>query len=336
MCQPTLTTASESKALSNNLPLASSTSSKSASWFWFRNVKVYPLHPLLALSLLPLMPSYFFLNRGFTQWFHWVAVLYLLCQSKFLERFQILAGTSICLGWYSTMVYEYFYHDRFMHALYNNMPPVFTNIMWIMVDDNDNNNNNAGPILDFTSTNSLLIMALSHVLDLLAHPMLTYYFWRKHTSNGNVNGNAAGGTLKQVLSWPVIVSTYLFSRCWSMTHTYYNFQTLEWFYVGYDVYVVNDLDSWYPAYIAETNVFLSVVLWKLCWEETSSSSSEDNEDGSGSSRGSRKQPRKQLSDTTITIDESSSQSSDHKPSLVASESSVSTTSTYSRLLVPKE
>jgi hypothetical protein len=218
MCQQTTTTASESKTTlsGNNLPTAQH--NNNASWF-FR--KVYPLPPLLAVSLLPLVPSYFFLNRGFTQWFHWMAVLYFLCQSKFLEKFQILAGTSICLGWYASMVYEYLYHDRFMHALYNNMPPAMTNIMWIINDDNDNDHHNPRQ-LDFTSTHSLLMMALSHALDLLGHPLLTYYFWRKHSKGG-------GGTLKQVLSWPVIVSTYLFSRCWSMTHTYYNFQGLEWF-----------------------------------------------------------------------------------------------------------
>jgi hypothetical protein len=235
------------------------------------------------------------------------------------------------MGWYATIVYEYLFYDRFMHTLYNNMPASLTNIMWIAMKDNDNgndillydNHNNNAPQLDFTSTHSLLIMALSHALDLLAHPLLTYYFWRKHSQGGGggtthtLNGGG-GGTLKQVLSWPVIVSAYLFSRCWSMTHTYYNFQRLEWFYVGHDVYMVKDLDCWYPAYIAESAIFLSVVVWKICWEESSSSEEEDDSNSS--------KPQK-LSDTTV---DESSNSRDHKPSLVASESTASTTSTDSR------
>jgi hypothetical protein len=72
------------------------------------------------------------------------------------------------------MVYKYLHHDRFMHALYNNMP-----IVWIM-DGNDNTRQ-----LDFTSTHSLLIMALSYALDLLARPLLTYYSWRKHSKGGD-------------------------------------------------------------------------------------------------------------------------------------------------------
>jgi hypothetical protein len=80
---------------------------------------------------------------------------------------------------------------------------------------------------------------------------------------------------------------------------------------------MNDLDSWYPVYLhcQDDRLFVSGV-WKLCLEE---SLHDDGGLGSG-----RRKPHK-LPDT---IDKSS-QSSDNKPSLVASESIVSTTSTDS-------
>ena len=53
---------------------------------------------------------------------------------------------------------------------------------------------------------------------------------------------------------------------WSVIHTYYNFGTPLPFYVGHDVYTVDSLDSWYPAYIAEAVVYLSVVVWKILLE----------------------------------------------------------------------
>ena len=157
-----------------------------------RNVpaQIWPVPPYVALAMLSFLPTSCYLNRGFTIWFHWMSVFYLLTQSKFIKKFQILIGTSICLGWYAALSYEYFYHGRFMDALHKNMPKVMVNVM---VKDG---------ILDFESMDSLMMMGLSHILDMLGHPLLTYYFWRRHKMDG--------GKLSDVLSWPVIVSTYMY------------------------------------------------------------------------------------------------------------------------------
>lgn len=120
--------------------------------------------------------------------------------------------------------------------------------------------------LDFESTLSLAVMAVSHVVDLLAHPLLTYYFWRQYNEHKNSKKKKKDDEDDDddtIFTWSVILSAYLFSRIWSLLHAYYNFGFFAWFYVGFDVYVIDDLDMWYPAYAMETLVFGSVVTWKL-------------------------------------------------------------------------
>merc|ERR1712151_691081 len=109
--------------------------------------------------------------------------------------------------------------------------------------------------LDFNSWQSILVMILSHILDLIGHPLLTYYFWIEHKKQD--------GKLSEVFSWPVVVSTYMYSRLWSAIHTFYNHGKAAPFYVGFDVYAMDSLDSWYPPYISESLVFISIVFWKL-------------------------------------------------------------------------
>jgi hypothetical protein len=216
--------------------------------------KVWPLHPAVALGSLSLFPSYCFVNRGFTQWFHWASFIYLLTQSKFLQKFQVVTGISICLGWYSALAIDYFKFGRFCVALYKNMPPAMTDIM---LDKSTGQ-------LNYDSTSSLLIMLQSHIMDILAHVLLTYYFWCKHRQQG--------GTFREVCTWPAIILSYLFARSWSMTMVYHNTGKLGFFYIGYDVYVLDVLDPWYAAYFAETVFYLSVILWKVFGEESRSAS----------------------------------------------------------------
>jgi hypothetical protein len=218
---------------------------------------LWPLSPPTALVLLAtVVPSYCYLNRGFTQWFHLAGIYYALTQWQFLERFQVLSGCSICLGWYASLIYEFMQHGRFCHPLYKNMPTSLMQYYLVEVDDDNGSNHPQDQhSLDFESRTALLALAAAHVLDLLAHPLLTYYFWRKHL--------AKGGTIKQIVSWPVIVAAYLYSRLWSLTHTKYNTGEFGLWYFGFDIYVMDSLDSWYPAYIAESCVYGSLLLWKL-------------------------------------------------------------------------
>ena len=222
--------------------------------FYVGGVKIWPLPTFVALGILSYaIPSTQYLNRGFTVWFHLVALLQFLTQSRFLVKFQALIGCSICLGWYASLVYDYMQYGKLFHILYRNMPSLLTEKMIIIV-----NGDNNGTILDYESWTSINTMFLSHVLDTLGHPLLTFHFWRQHQK-------ADGGTLASLLSWDVILSTWIFSRCWSFTHTYYNFQTPRPYYFGYDVYVIDEgtLDLWFPAYVAESLFYTSITVWKL-------------------------------------------------------------------------
>lgn len=188
--------------------------------------KVWPLHPAVALAILATFPSYCFVRRGFTQWFHWASFIYLLSQSKFLQKFQVLAGISICLGWYSALAWDYLKYGRAFVALYKNMPSFMTSTML---------EKSTGQ-LNYDSASSLLTMMAAHLLDILGHILLTYYFWRKHRQDG--------GTFRSVCTWPAIILSYLFSRCYSMTQVYCNTGEFGLFYVGFDVYVMDTLDPW--------------------------------------------------------------------------------------------
>lgn len=202
--------------------------------------------PLLVIALIPLLPTWCYINRGFTQWFHWVAVLYLLSRWPFLERFQVITGISICLGWYSALGYAAVYYGQFCLILYQNMPSSIKDSIF---------HEETGQI-QYGSTSAQSMMALSHVLDLIGHPLLTYYFWRRHKQTG--------GTAADIfMSWPVIVSSYLYSRLWGMTHLLYNFGRPGIFYIGYDIYIMQHLDCWIPAYVAESVFYALVVCYKL-------------------------------------------------------------------------
>ena len=308
---------------------------------------------VLAAIYVGILPSSFFVNRGFTIWFHHVAIFYVLtgCNSRFLEKFQILSGTSISLGWYSSIIYDYLKYDRFFHPLYENMPPAMRRYMYL-----NNSIDHGNPrALDFISTTSLTMMFISHVLDLIAHPLLTYYFWRRYSAKrrrndedkmqkaqgeaqgesqgsdkSNKSGNASNVSAFSVVhdiisSWEVIMSAYVFSRCWSMFHTYHNFgQTfndISLFYVGHDVYIINELDSWYPAYIAEGFVYGSAAIYRLVlsYVNFSSSSSSSILSSSGKDK------------TTKSSSSSKSNQYETKPSLTYSESTLSTYSASSGL-----
>lgn len=229
MCGPTKITAKPPVALSKT---------------WIGNGILIPLHPSIAVAAMSYaLPTGAYLNRGFTVWFHLASVLQVLTQSKFLVQMLALNGASICLGWYASLLFEFVWHGRWCHALYKNMPQVLVDSM---VPDA------ATGLLDFESTESLLAMGVCHVLDLLGHPLLTYYFWRKSQRDNNYS-----------IAWPVVLASYCFSRCWSLVHTYHNFGKPRLWYFGFDVYTIDSLDAWYPAYIIEGMFYTGVVLYKL-------------------------------------------------------------------------
>ena len=236
MCCPT-------KSSSAGYPKAPITSKSPANPKMESSWSLQCLPALLVVSVIPLLPTWCYINRGFTQWFHWVAVLYFLTRWDVLERFQVITGISICLGWYSALGYAAVYYGQFFLVLYQNMPSAMKDSIF---------HPETGEI-HYESSAAKRMMLLSHTLDFLGHPLLTYFFWRRHKQRG--------GTAADIfLSWPVIVSSYFYSRLWSMTHCLYNTSQPGYFYIGHDVYVMQHLDCWVPAYVMESVFFASVVL----------------------------------------------------------------------------
>jgi hypothetical protein len=220
---------------------------------WCR--KLLPLPPLVLVVCLPpfLFSTSAYLNRGFTIWFHWLCLAGWLTQNDMLRKFIVVVGTSICLGWYSSILADFMYFDRpVFRLLYKNMLPSMSQIM---VDESTGNL--------FYHSKSIAMMVLSHILDGCGHPGLVYYFWREHTVRHRGGGGGGRRLVGDLVSWPAIASAFLYSRAWSMVHNYYNFGQMGYFYFGYNIYNIDCLTQWYPAYIAETVFFGSVVLFKL-------------------------------------------------------------------------
>mmetsp|Transcript_11070 Transcript_11070/g.23448 ORF Transcript_11070/g.23448 Transcript_11070/m.23448 type:complete len:292 (+) Transcript_11070:144-1019(+) len=284
MCKPTATQSAEptpttfvakSSVSSPSSSLRKNAKNASGGRTTIANVAA-PLHPsVAAVAMAAFVPSWFYVNRGFTVWFHLASFFQLLTQSRFMVKALTLCGTSVCLGWYASLVYEYAQHGRCFDALYKNMPSALTEqmLVWDTTAAAGGKSSENGT-LDFESASSLAAMAVSHVLDFLGHPLLTYYYWiqyRRETTKRNNDGDeddSKQASSKEngdddILAWPVIFSAYGYSRIWSIVHNYHNYGSFGLFYFGFDVYVLDALDAWYPAYIAETLFYASLVLWKL-------------------------------------------------------------------------
>ena len=210
---------------------------------WFN--KLLPVPPLVLVACLPFIPTGAYLNRGFTIWFHWACVAGWLTHNAHVNKFIVVVGTSICIGWYASILSDFLYFDRpVLRLLYKNMLPSMTKII---VDESTGK-------LNFHSE-SIAMMVLSHVLDFCGHPGLVYYFWRAHVRRG--------GRLVDLVSWPAVASAYIYSRTWSIVHNYYNYGQVGYFYFGLNIYNLDCVKQWFPAYLAESMFFVAVILFKL-------------------------------------------------------------------------
>ncbi len=205
-------------------------------WFW-------PIHPVCILVIAPFLPSWLYLNRGYTVWYNLTALVYVLTNIESIRRFVIVQGIGVCAGWYAAMVNDVISHGRFAHILYMNMPP---SMKTAMVGE-------SGDV--FYTYNSLGYMAISHILDTFLHPGIAYLLYKGHIR--------AGGTVEEIFTWKILFSTYLLSRLWSLVHTIYHEEKIGAWYFGYDVYHLNDLDGWMVAYSAEAAAYLFVILYKI-------------------------------------------------------------------------
>ena len=232
--------------------------------------KIWPLPVPVVLSALPfLLPQSSYLNRGYTVWFHLLSVVYLLTQSTFIRKVLILQGIGICLGWYSAIATDLFVEGTFCHTLYRNMPGSMRPYMIQYLEPGeDGGESTTATYIILNTYSSWLMKALSHVLDAIGHPGLVYLFYRLHYKQHykNVEGQEATSFWKDVLTWPIIVSAWHFSRIWSMVHSFYNTGNISWWYFGHDVYKLNNLNCYLVAYIAEGICFVVAILCRLYWD----------------------------------------------------------------------
>lgn len=183
---------------------------------------------IILFSLLPFLPTTFYLNRGYTVWYHYTLLLTYLTGSDFLKRVCIIQGLTVCGGWYASLGYEWMRYGRFFNILYDNARVLF----------------------DFTETKSCNLKCvagekvLTNILDFLAHPF-PLLLLKNETQNIN-----------QPLS---TITAFIISRLWSLTHNIYNLgYTGHWWfwYAGRDVYEVEYLEGWWVAYFIETLIFI--------------------------------------------------------------------------------
>jgi len=203
---------------------------------------LYILFVSIAFCYILMKNSNLYLNRGFTVWFHLIILFYFLTEIEFLRRSLVVLGLSVTVGWYFALWNDWYEHGRFGHILYMNMP---NTMMSLMVDE-------TGHVVN--TPDSVPIKIASHVLDVLAHPGITYALWRAHRRD-----LSSRRTVCDVITVQTVVSTWVLSRCWSILHLIHNGHGFGIFYAGYDVYNCHDLDSWFAAYIGETIVYCGYV-----------------------------------------------------------------------------
>jgi len=253
-----------------------------------------PLQLPVALSLLALLPTSAWLNRGFTVWFHILSAVYYLTRSPFLRSCLILQGADICLGWYAALAKEWFVDGKAFDSLYRNMPEA------LMDKIIETRSIDGSEYVVLQSVEAWSARLLSHCLDLLGHPILLCVIAGVHRRRG--------GTLEDVCTWPVIVATWYLSRTWSAVHSFHNNGAAAGWYFGQRVYRLNDQRSYLVAYVAEAICFVTAITYRMYLDWRKKSVTRD---------GARK------FESLCIPDE---KGADEKPGLVHSESATSTSS----------
>lgn len=219
--------------------------------------RLWPLPLWLVIAAFPLLPTSCYLNQGYTKWFHWCSVAFLLTQNKTLCQFLAVQGLLICVGWYCSLSLDYIWNDRFMHILYRNMPSVIEK--YILEGANITGQNIL--VLPSTTLSCLLGQLVACSLDLLLHPGLTYYFWRRCYKS-----SALPCSWNDIISWKILGAALVLSRLWSITHNWLHSNgKIQFYYFGTEVYnVAPDSEHlWMAAYVGETITTVGIVAGKL-------------------------------------------------------------------------
>lgn len=91
-----------------------------------RNFSIWPLPIWLVISAASFLPSYCFLNCGYTKWCHWLSFAYFLTHNKVLCQFICIQSLLINVGWYCTVGTDYWYDGRVGDVLFRNLPTLLS------------------------------------------------------------------------------------------------------------------------------------------------------------------------------------------------------------------
>jgi len=254
MCRPNGQTLGSTRQTST---LSSPAATESPSTLW----SVYS--PWLVAAGLLCLPKWCFLNRGYTQWFHWNSFCFIFTQNDWHAQFLAVQGFTVTLGWYASLLYDWYANGRFAHILYWNMPEIMTRHM-MTADER---------VMMMYGPVSVGVMCLAHLFDTLGHPVLAYYFWNRSVPKHDDRDDRHHEHPKSYawvdrFPWSVLICSYSLSRIWSLVHTWHNHGRPTLFYFGYDVYTILDRECWMeglwlPAYVTEAVVYLVFVVGKI-------------------------------------------------------------------------
>ena len=158
-----------------------------------------------------------------------------------MKRMVTVMGLTVCLGWYSSLLYEYIAHGRVFNILYENASVLFS---FEVTEECD-------------SKCVILKKVITNGADFIAHPLPLVFLLRSNPAIELAKFNDLGST----------IAAFILSRSWSLFHNIYNlgFEKHSWlWYCDRHVYQLTHLEGWMYAYAAETAafVYLGWDLWR--------------------------------------------------------------------------
>lgn len=176
------------------------------------------------------------------------------------------------------MAFDYVNEGTVGHMLYRNMPDSMIPYMIQELsssstcDDSSSDNDSDDSSMPcregyevLHTPTSTVMKAISHTLDIIAHPGIVYLLYIIHRQH--LSSTRGETTLRDVLTWPVIVVAWHLSRLWSIVHSYHNNGVVAFWYYGFHVYKLNTLDSYLVSYIAEGVCFIAAIVCRLYWDQ---------------------------------------------------------------------
>lgn len=216
--------------------------------------KVWPVPvPVMVVLFFYLFPPSDLLFGGYTRWYIRLSFSYFMTQNETLCKFLVVQGMLINLIWYAVAAYDYIVRGgAFGNILYRNCPGFRD---YTLVEGSW-----GAPELQLVHTPfSYFLLAVCQILDLTVHLGSFYYFLCRCRQTMGYR------CMDQIITWPILASTFLLARFWSLTRCWVYDNTFGTFYYGKHAYwLPPDSDVlWTVGYATEIAAFLAIVVWKI-------------------------------------------------------------------------